>query len=113
MDIPEDFTILCSNCGSSLTDVIPLGADEWLSTCRDCFQQDTLTDGDLAKAKRGGRKSITGRPLGSSGAATKTQKTNPLIADAQRRATETETTNPLIENAIKRAGKAHAEVHHV
>ena len=40
----------------------------------------------------------------------KTEKTNPVIADARRRAGETEITNPIVENALKRAGETKTEV---
>jgi len=127
MDIPKDFTINCSKCGSSHTDVVPLGSAEWLSTCQDCFQQDVITDMELAAARQVGHMAVTGRPLGFPGIAMapkpKTAKTetfvpkkrelNPVIRDAEKRAGEVEATNPIIENAKKRAEKAHTEVHHV
>ena len=111
MEYPEDFTINCSNCGLAHIDVIPLGADEWLSTCRDCSQQDVLTDGDLAQARQAGHKTITGKPL--SRTATQAQKTNPVVRNAESRAAKTQVENPLIKNALKRAGETKTEVHHV
>lgn len=105
----EDFEIICPACGSRENSSCVLG-EGWLYTCRNCSQQSIVTDEVFLEAKRAGQKTITGKPLGSSRAATKAQGANPVITDARRRTGKVKTTNPLVENARKRAEKAHTEV---
>ncbi|MCK4425154.1 MAG: hypothetical protein KAV69_00280 [Deltaproteobacteria bacterium] len=107
-----DILITCPHCNSTDTRITVLGGDKWLIFCEKCCQDSTITDAELEQAKQSGRE-VKGQPWGSSRTATKAQKTNPLIADAQRRIGESETTNPMIENAKKRAEKAEMEVQNV
>jgi hypothetical protein len=113
MEYPEDFTINCSRCESSHTDVVPLGSAEWLVTCQDCFGQSTVSDEELERSRQAGHMEIKGRPLGSSGADTQEQKTNSVVRNAELRAGKTQVENPLIRNAERRAKTHKMEVHHV
>jgi len=86
MENPQDFTIICSKCGAVCTDMVPLSPGEWLVTCKTCWSQSVISDEDIAKAKADGRKSLSGKPLGSGAAKAKQTKESPLVKNARMRA---------------------------
>ena len=88
MEFPQDFTIICPECGAACTDMVPLSPGEWLVTCKTCWSQSVISDEDIAKAKADGRKMLSGRPLLKSGGAAKAKQTkeSPLVKNARLRA---------------------------
>ena len=84
MENIDKILITCPECGAACTDMVPLGPGEWLVTCGDCYTQGVVADEDIAKAKADGRKSLSGKPLGSGAA--KSEEESPLVRNARMRA---------------------------
>ena len=113
MENIDNLTINCPACGSTFRREGAVLGDGWLYTCENCGQQSIVSDEMLERARQAGKKNITGQPLVSGKRAQKpilrgissplTQKTNPVIRNAELRAGKTQVGNPLIKNALKRA----------
>ena len=82
----DKILITCPECDAVCTDMVPLSPGEWLVTCKTCWSQSVISDEDIAKAKADGRKSLSGKPLGSGAAKAKQTKESPLVKNARMRA---------------------------
>ncbi|MCD6297336.1 MAG: hypothetical protein J7M30_09295 [Deltaproteobacteria bacterium] len=81
----DKILITCPECGAACPDTAaPLGSSGYLITCKTCWSQSVISDEDIAKAKADGRKSLSGKPLGSGAA--KSEEESPLVRNARMRA---------------------------
>ena len=83
----DKILITCPECGAACPDTAaPLGSSGYLITCKTCWSQSVISDEDIAKAKADGRKTLSGRPLLKSGAASAKSSESPLVRNARIRA---------------------------